>query len=93
MVMSILANIAAAPWGRGPNGASESRASLAMEPVQKGMESASNHKDANPFFSQISHRKAFAFEIGRVSRSCFEEDPIKLGMQLAAVGIARVTNG
>jgi hypothetical protein len=25
---------------------------------------------------QISHPKAFAFKIGRVGRSCFEEDPI-----------------
>src|SRR6202011_871514 len=32
---------------------------------------------------QVSHPKAFAFEIGRVGRSCLEEDALKLGGQLS----------
>jgi Cys-tRNA synthase (O-phospho-L-seryl-tRNA:Cys-tRNA synthase) len=31
---------------------------------------------------QIPYLKAFAFEIGRIDRSCFEEGEIKLGIQL-----------
>src|SRR6202030_3176108 len=31
---------------------------------------------------RVSHSKAFAFEIGRVGRSCLEEDALKLGMHL-----------
>ena len=29
---------------------------------------------------RVSHPEAFAFEIGRVGRSCLEEDPLKLGV-------------
>jgi hypothetical protein len=33
----------------------------------------------------VSHPKAFAFEIGRVGRSCLEEDPLKLGMPAMSI--------
>src|SRR6202030_1610983 len=32
---------------------------------------------------RVPHPKAFAFEIGRVGRSCLEEDALKLGMHLS----------
>ena len=31
----------------------------------------------------VSHSEPFAFEIGRVGRSCLEEDPLELGMHLS----------
>src|SRR5579863_2053871 len=42
---------------------------------------------------RLSHPKAFAFEIGRIGRSCLEEDPLKLGMHFANATMEFLSQG